>query len=90
MGQSGDYVLWRFLLRAVSLEKGVWAFFESSFTSSDPTGAELPSVSATFLANTKLQMAPRMIISALGDAPLREFIDSDDYPMDILKLLDAS
>eukprot|EP00171_Calliarthron_tuberculosum_P008425 IDg8425t1 len=97
-GRRGDYYgLWRLRLRAICRVKGLWSVveagsfhpFEASTTSSAQDAPS--SVGAPIIAkNTaKLEKASGIIISALGDAPLRVVIDADDNPARMLKLLDA-
>lgn len=96
-GKRGeDYGLWRMRLRAVCRVKGVWKVLESN-SKSDETEANSstsdPSTPATASASKstseKLEKASAIIISALGDAPLRVVMEADDDPVRMLKLLDA-
>jgi len=99
-GKRGeDYGLWRMRLRAACRVKGVWKVVEStSETTSQTTLASTsvqkdtqPSsaVAASEKQLDKLEKASAIIISALGDAPLRVVMEADDDPSKMLRLLDA-
>lgn len=90
-GRRGeDYGLWRLRLRAACRIKGVWKLVESTsattLSSSDDTtimDAQKEKMTA------KLEKASAMIISALGDSPLRVVADADGDPARMLMLLDT-
>ena len=97
-GRRGeDYALWRHRLRAICRIKGVWNVVNTGIASSESTentndsnpvaSDEAPSINARVLA--KREKASGIIISALGDAPLRVIIDIDDDPARMMQLLDA-
>lgn len=96
-GRRGeDYGLWRLRLRAACRIKGVWKVVESSSTvseasgtSSEASGVAIASAPVSTRTVANLEKASGMIISALGDAPLRVVLDADDDPARMLKLLDA-
>ena len=97
-GRRGeDYALWRHRLRAICRIKGVWNVVNTGMAPSESTqstndgdprvSAEAPKINARVLA--KREMASGIIISALGNAPLRVVIDIDDDPARMMQLLDA-
>lgn len=90
-GRRGeDYGLWRLRLRAACRVKGVWNLVgnaPSSATSSDATVATTGPDKERMKA--KLEKASGMIISSLGNTPLRVVADADDDPARMLQLLDA-
>ena len=90
-GKRGeDYGLWRLRLRAACRVKGVWNVVESSSDSSTATDAASGETDTAPSRNiAKLEKASGIIISALGDAPLRVVLEADDDPKRMLKLLDA-
>lgn len=75
-----DYGLWRLSLRAACRVKGVWGMVEekSESASSTSTAADIEMKSSRRLE--KIEKASGIIISFLGDAPLRVVLDSDDDP----------
>ena len=78
-GKRGeDYGLWRLRLKAICRIKGVWAYVQSTPTQ-DKQAASLQ----------QLEIASAIIISALGDTPLRVVADSDGNPRKMLQLLDS-
>ena len=81
-----DYGLWRLRLRAELRTKGVWKYVNpntSSSTSSTTSGT-------TALADNVevLEKASAIIISSIGDGPLRVIEDVDDDPQKMLRMLD--
>ena len=90
-GRRGeDYALWRHRLRAACRVKGVWGVVDTSTESSvttDLTDAERVRIDSRTRA--KREKASGIIISALGDAPLRVVMDVDDDPARMLQLLDG-
>lgn len=84
--RSDDYTLWRMRLRAACRVKGVWDAVENSTDCSSDTSSQTTHGTQLKL---KQEKASGIIISALGDAPLRVIIDADDNPSQMLKLLDA-
>ena len=92
-GRRGeDYGLWRLRLRAACRVKGVWGVVDSSSSSSSSTTTttttdqEAPQSARDI---SKREKASGIIISALGDSPLRVVLEADDDPKRMLKLLDA-
>ena len=97
-GRRGeDYALWRHRLRAMCRINGVWNVVNTgmgpsastqSTNDADPSvSAEVSRINARVLA--KREKVSGIIISALGDAPLRVVIDIDDDPARMMQLLDA-
>ena len=87
--QGEDYGLWRMRLRAACRVKGVWGVVEStSNTDSQSTTATTTTTVSTPSASKK-ERASGIIISALGDAPLRVVVEAEDDPAKMIKLLDA-
>lgn len=87
-----DYCLWRLRLRAACRVKGVWGVVASptdtvSITTSDDNATRTASESARQIA--KREKASGIIISALGDSPLRVVLEADDDPKRMLELLDG-
>lgn len=81
-----DYGLWRLRLRAICRVKGVWKVFEDAeVTSSSTDLANVGQQSNSIM----IEKASGLIISALGDSPLRVVLDADDDPAKMLRLLDA-
>ena len=75
-----DYGLWRHRLRAACRVKGVWGIVDitqASATTSDSTPDQALDSLRTM---AKREKASGIIISALGDAPLRVVMDVDDNP----------
>ena len=90
--RDDDYNLWRHRLRAACRIKNVWSVVntgtsDSSASATTETDAATPTPSSRTAA--KREMACGIIISALGDAPLRVVMDVDDDPGKMLDLLDA-
>ena len=83
-----DYGLWRLRLRAACRVKGLWNVVDtsSSATSSESTSTTVPDPGRRI---AKREKASGIIISALGDAPLRVVLQADDDPEKMLQLLDA-
>ena len=92
-GRRGeDYGLWRHRLRAACRVKGVWSVVERSSTSQTTSTTTAGARDVTTLdarTTAKREKASGIIISALGDAPLRVVMDVDDDPSKMLNLLDA-
>ena len=92
-GRRGDdYGLWRLRLRAACRVKGVWGVVESVSGSSTTTTTTTTDVDDTVRSTrdiVKREKASGIIISALGDAPLRVVIEAHDNPKRMLQLLDA-
>jgi len=91
-GKRGeDYALWRLHLRAACRVKGVWSVVATNADSTAATSTDAASAATTAQAAKRLakrEKASGMIISALGDSPLRVVLDVDDDPARMLKLLD--
>lgn len=100
-GKRGeDYGLWRMRLRAACRVKGVWKVVESTSETTSQTSlastslekdSQQPSSSVSVPEKhlEKLEKASAIIISTLGDAPLRVIMEADDDPSKMLRLLDA-
>ena len=93
-GRRGDdYTLWRHRLRAACRIKNVWSVVNVlNSTTSSASGTIEPSTPTVVSppgSAAKREMACGIIISALGDAPLRVVMDVDDDPSRMLSLLDA-
>ena len=93
-GRRGeDYGLWRLRLRAACRVKGVWGVVGSSSTSSSSTTTTTTTTDQESPPSardiSKMEKASGIIISALGDSPLRVVLEADDDPKRMLKLLDA-
>lgn len=89
-GKRGeDYGMWRHRLRAVCRLKGVWFVVDTSSSSGTVTESteEFDHSSPRLIA--KREKASGIIISSLGDSPLRVVIDADDDPAQMLKVLDS-
>lgn len=90
-GKRGeDYGLWRMRLRAACRVKGLWNLIEVSTsipTERDARDSTVDAEQHKFKHN--LEKASGMIISALGNTPLRVVADADDDPAKMMKLLDA-
>lgn len=90
--RNEDFALWRMRLRAICLVKGLWEVVESDLTPTTEASSSSSSASkSTKLSGTgdKLEKASGIIISALGDSPLRVVIDAQDDPRKMLQLLDG-
>ena len=88
-GRRGeDYGLWRLRLRAACRVKGVWNVVDFSALSTT-TDSTTDIAVASSRHQAKREKASGIIISALGDAPLRVVLEADDDPERMLKLLDA-
>ena len=92
-GRRGEnYSLWRLRLRAACRIKGVWDLVTEEASSSS-SAASSRSTTITDAdkrkLTTKLEKVSGMIISALGDSPLRVVADADGDPARMLRLLDA-
>lgn len=89
-GRRGDdYNLWRHRLREACRIKNLWGVVHNQNTPSDAT-QDTPSpspIDGRTLA--KREKACGIIISALGDAPLRVVMDVDDDPRRMMELLDS-
>ena len=88
-GKRGeDYGIWRLRLRAACRMKGVWNLVDK-----DSSAATTESSQSTTLEqerhSAKLEKASAIIISALGNSPLRVVAEADDDPARMLQLLDA-
>lgn len=89
-GRRGeDYGLWRHRLRAACRIKGVWRVVDISPAFSDSSNIQTGTEIADPRTLTKREKASGIIISALGDAPLRVVMEVDDDPQRMLQLLDA-
>lgn len=86
--QGEDYGLWRMRLRAACRVKGVWGIVESS-SDSNSESTTTSSATTSVTSSVKREKASGIIISALGDAPLRVVIEAEDDPAKMIKLLDA-
>lgn len=97
--RNEDYGLWRMRLRAACRVKGVWRAVESGSSSEtaeqNSESLEQPSTSDQQASSSmkcdveKSEKASAIIISALGDAPLRVVMEAEDDPARMMKLLDA-
>ena len=78
-------------LRAICRIKGVWSVVENKITTeqSEPSSGTTENVSAATRSTAKKEKASGIIISALGDAPLRVVIEAEDDPAKMIQLLDA-
>ena len=88
-GRRGDdYTLWRHRLRAACRIKNVWSVVNVlNSTTSSASGTIEPSTPTVVSppgSAAKREMACGIIISALGDAPLRVVMDVDDDPSRML------
>ena len=89
-GKRGeDYGLWRLRLRAACRVKGVWGVVDPTSPASSTSEATTGATSEGTRLFLKREKASGIIISALGDAPLRVVLEADDDPERMLKLLDA-
>ena len=88
--QGEDYGLWRMRLRAACRAKGVWGVAEpKNFQSGKDSNSESTAATTSSSSTSKKEMASGIIISALGDAPLRVVVEVEDEPAQMIKLLDA-
>lgn len=89
-GKGGeDYGLWRLRLRAACRVKGVWKYVDKSLSATPSRDTSESTGTDQIKLSTKLEKASAMIISALGDSPMRVIADVDDDPARMLELLDA-
>ena len=91
-GKHGeDYCLWRMRLRAICRIKGVWSVVENKITTEqcESSSTTTENISAATRSTTKKEKASGIIISALGDDPLRVVIEAEDVPAKMIQLLDA-
>lgn len=89
-GRRGeDYGLWRHRLRAACRVKGVWRVVDSLSDSTTSTESTAGPSTSSVRDQVKREKASGIIISSLGDAPLRVVMDVDDDPVQMLKLLDS-
>lgn len=91
-GRRGDdYGLWRLRSRAACRVQGIWSLVEndsSRSTGTDSTCGEMSTVSREN-QSSRQEKASGIIISALGDSPLRVLSDQDGNPARMLQMLDA-
>lgn len=88
--RCNDYGLWRLRLRAACRVKGVWKLIDkqsTAATSSDTTAT--PPTRLDIGTESKLEKASGLIISALGDSPLRIVADADGDPARTPRMLDS-
>ena len=98
MEKRENYGLWRLRIRAARRVKGVWNVVESNesgisdtITSSGGVSSLCVTISAAKSSSSikiKREKASGIIISALGDYPLRVVLEADDGPSKMIKLLD--
>ena len=86
--RNEDYGLWRLRLRAACRVKGVWHVVDTSASATSSSSTATETQDAARLS-AKREKASGIIISALGDAPLRVVLEADDDPVKMLQLLDA-
>lgn len=89
LGRRGeDVTLWRNRLRAACRVKTVWNIVNNGSASSQ-TSENIGDVhSDNVRTSAKREKACGIIISALGDTPLRVVMEVDDDPTKMLRLLD--
>ena len=89
--QGEDYGLWRIRLRAICPTRGVWSVGEKKRTTeqSEPSSGTTENISSATRSTAKREKASGIIISELGDAPLRVVIEAEDDPARMIQLLDA-
>ena len=91
-GRRGeDYGLWRLRLRAACRVKGLWSLVEKKPTADaeESTRQDEMTAAERHRQTAKLEKASGIIITALGNSPLRVVADVDDDPARMLELLDA-
>ena len=71
------------------VSKGFWGVVDTTQTSSTTTHSTPDQAYDSPRTMVKREKASGIIISALGDAPLRVVMDVDDDPSRMLKLLDS-
>lgn len=92
-GKRGeDYGLWRHRLRLACRMKGVWNIVTNECSTSETTEtttAATTGIGAAVFSTNMNEKASAIIISTLGDSPLRVVMDVDDNPAKMLILLDG-